>query len=377
LGGDEFTLVHESANSAREIHDFGAMLMNAFNKSVLVDDREISISISVGVSIFPENETGPEALLRAADSALFRAKELGRNQLTAFTPELIISAATRFTTEQGLRMALKRDEFELAYQPEIHLARAEVGLVEALLRWRQPDGRLARPGEFLTVAEQSGLMPEINAWVLETAFRDASRWHRGGWPDARVAINISARQLVDRVFVDHILHLLEKWRLPPKCIELELTESVLQTGSTTIAALRALRSHGFGIALDDFGTGYSSLTSLEQLPLSRVKLDAKLVAGIDSSLRAASIARAIIDLCAGLGLEVTAEGIERAEQFAWFARNTDISLQGFLLSEAVPFDRVLPFKASLNTKLNDLLLSLPSPVRSSVLQGTAIEAVSG
>ncbi len=222
---------------------------------------------------------------------------------------------------------------------------------------------MARPGEFLAVAEQSGLMPEINAWVLETAFRDASRWHHGGWPDARVSINISARQLVDRLFVDHILDLLDKWRLPAKCIELELTESVLQTGSTTIGALRALRSHGFGIALDDFGTGYSSLTSLEQLPLTRVKLDASLVEGIDSSSRATAIARAIIDLCAGLGLEVTAEGIERSEQFAWFARNSSIFLQGFLLSEALPFASVLPFKASLNAKLQDLLLSLPSPPR--------------
>jgi diguanylate cyclase (GGDEF)-like protein len=366
LGGDEFTLVYESANTLRELHDFGHALTAAFDKLVSVDDREISISVSVGVSAFPEHETEPEALLRAADSALFRAKELGRNQLAVFTPELITSAETRFAIEQGLRMALKRGEFELAYQPEIQLDSGEVASVEALLRWRQPDGRLARPGEFLGVAEQSGLMPEINAWVLETAFKDASAWHHGDWPDARVAINVSARQLVDRLFVEHILRLLDKWRLPAKCIELELTESVLQTGPTTIAALRALRSHGFGIALDDFGTGYSSLTSLEQLPLSRVKLDANLVAGIGSSPRASAIARAIIDLCAGLGLEVTAEGIERTEQFAWFARSSSISLQGFLFSDAVDFSRVLPFKASLGNKLNDLLLSLPLPVRSTI-----------
>ena len=362
-GGDEFTLVYESAQSAHELHDFGHSLTAAFDKLVSVDDRELSISVSVGVSLFPEHEIEPEALLRAADSALFRAKELGRNQLAVFTPELIASAETRFTIEQGLRLALKREELELAYQPEIHLASGEVGSVEALLRWRQPDGRLARPGEFLAIAEQSGLMPEINAWVLETAFRDASSWHHGGWADTRVAINISARQLVDRLFVESILRLLNKWRLPARCIELELTESVLQTGPGTIAALRALRSHGFGIALDDFGTGYSSLTSLEQLPLSRVKLDAKLVAGIGSSPRATAIARAIIDLCAGLGLDVTAEGIERTEQFAWFTHSSSVSLQGFLFSEALEFSRVLPFKASLGDKLNDLHLSLPLPVR--------------
>jgi diguanylate cyclase (GGDEF)-like protein len=363
-GGDEFTLVFESADSADELHAFGQALTVAFDKLISVDDREISISVSVGASRFPEHESEPEALLRAADSALFRAKELGRNQLAVFTPELIASAENRFTVQQGLRLALKRGELELAYQPEIHLVGGEMDSVEALLRWRQPGGKLARPGEFLAIAEQSGLMPEINAWVLETAFRDASCWHHGGWADTRVAINISARQLVDRLFVDSILRLLDKWRLPAKCIELELTESVLQTGPSTITALRVLRSHGFGIALDDFGTGYSSLTSLEQLPLSRVKLDAKLVAGIGSSPRASAIARAIIDLCAGLGLDVTAEGIERPEQFAWFAQRSDISLQGFLFSEALDFCRVLPFRSLLAGKLNDLHLSLPSATRS-------------
>jgi EAL domain-containing protein (putative c-di-GMP-specific phosphodiesterase class I) len=236
-------------------------------------------------------------------------------------------------------------------------------LVEALLRWRQPDGRLARAGEFLAVAEQSGLMPEINAWVLHAALEDASRWYHGCWPDTRVAINISPRQLLDRLFVEQILRLLQRYRLPAKCIELELTESVLQTGPATIAALRALQSHGFGIALDDFGTGYSSLTSLEQLPLSRLKLDRSLVSGIDSSARAGAIARAIIELCAGLGLAVTAEGIERPEQFAWFAQSTSVLLQGFLLSDAMPFSEVLPFKASLAHRLQDLLLSVHAAPR--------------
>jgi diguanylate cyclase (GGDEF)-like protein len=363
LGGDEFTLVYEDAHSVQELNDFGSRLTSAFHRSVSVDDREISISISVGASIFPEHEADADGLLRAADSALFRAKELGRNQLAVFTPELIASAATRFTLEQGLRLALERSELELAYQPEIDLARSDVGLVEALLRWRQPDGRLARAGEFLAVAEQSGLMAEINAWVLHAALEDASRWYHGSWPDTRVAINISPRQLLDRLFVEQILRLLKRYRLPAKCIELELTESVLQTGPATIAALRALRSHGFGIALDDFGTGYSSLTSLEQLPLSRLKLDRSLVSGIDSSARAGAIARAIIELSAGLGLDVTAEGIERPEQFAWFAHSTSVLLQGFLLSDAMPFSEVLPFKASLRHRLQDLLLSVPTQAR--------------
>jgi diguanylate cyclase (GGDEF)-like protein len=363
LGGDEFTLVYEDAESVQAIHDVGWDLVRAFHKLISVDERELSVSVSVGASIFPEHEQNAEALLRAADSALFRAKELGRSQLAMFTPQLIESAATRFTIEQGLRRAIEGGEFELVYQPEIELASLETGLVEALLRWRMPDGRLARPGEFLAIAEQSGLIAEISGWVLRTAITDASRWHHGGWPEARVAVNISPRQLLDHRFIDQLLAMLREFRLPAKCIELELTETVLQTGSATIAALRLLQSHGIGIALDDFGTGYSSLTSLEHLPLSRIKLDRSLIASIDTSPRSAAIARAIIDLCEGLELEVTAEGVERPQQLAWLRGNRGMYLQGYLLSDAVPFADVLRVKASLIDKIQDLLLSLPAKSR--------------
>jgi diguanylate cyclase (GGDEF)-like protein len=322
LGGDEFTVVFESADSEYAIQSLGLRLVQAFQRELSVDDRELSVSVSVGASIFPDHGDDAEGLLRAADSALFRAKELGRSRLALFTPELIESAAARFSIEQGLRRALEREEFELLYQPEIDLATMEVGLVEALLRWRMPDGRLARPGEFLAIAEQSSLISDLNRWVLRTAVAAASNWRRTGWPAARVAINISPRQLLDPRFTEFLLALLREFRLPPEAIELELTETVMQTGSTTIDSLRGLHSCGFGIALDDFGTGYSSLTSLEQLPLSRIKLDRSLIASIDSSARSAAIARAIIELCSGLELEVTAEGVERPTQLAWLFRLT-------------------------------------------------------
>ena len=363
LGGDEFTFVYEGASSIEGIQTTGWNLVHAFQKLVSVDDRELSVSVSVGVCIFPDHGQDAEVLLRAADSALFRAKELGRSQLAVFTPELTETAARRFSIEQGLRRALVKSEFELAYQPEINLADSTVGLVEALLRWRMPDGRLAKPGEFLAVAEQSGLISEINHWVLRTALQDASRWHHGGWPNARVAVNISPRQLLDQRFVEQLLALTREHRLPASSIELELTEMVLQTGPSTIAALRVLQSAGFGIALDDFGTGYSSLTSLEMLPLSRIKLDHSLIAGIDTSPRSAAIARAIIDLCEGLGLTVTAEGIERPEQLAWLLGRRAMFLQGYLLSDAVPFAEVLQVKALLANKIQDLMLSLPVPSR--------------
>jgi EAL domain-containing protein (putative c-di-GMP-specific phosphodiesterase class I) len=268
---------------------------------------------------------------------------------------LIKSAAVRFETEQGLRRAIDRREFVLMYQPEVNVRTFKVGLVEALLRWQRPDGHLAHPGEFLPVAEQSSLATEINEWVLRAAVSDASRWHHGGWTDVRVAINVSPRQLLDRRFTERLLQLLEEHRLPSRCIELELTETVLQTGPTTIDTLRILRFHGIGIALDDFGTGYSSITSLQELPLSRVKLDRSLIASIDTSERASVITRAIIELCNGLGLEVTAEGIERPEQLAWLSDQSPMFLQGYLLSRAVPFAEILDLRAAMPQRMQGLV----------------------
>jgi diguanylate cyclase (GGDEF)-like protein len=360
LGGDEFTFIHEGTSSADDIKRVGETLVQAFHAVVGVDEHELRVSVSVGASIFPDHERTAEGLLRAADSALFHAKELGRNQCAIFTPQLTETAAARFTTEQGLRRALEQGEFMLVYQPEINLATLEVDLVEALLRWQIPGGRLVSPGEFLPVAEQSGLIADINAWVLHEAVRSAALWHSGGWPEARIAVNISSRQLLDHSFGEQLQTLLEEFQVPRRCIELELTESVLQTGPRTVAALRALKDGGFAIALDDFGTGYSSLTSLEQLPLSRIKLDRSLLEGVDSSPRAAAIVRAILDLCAGLGLAVTAEGIERPEQLAWLASGRDLYVQGYLLSKGLRFDDVLAARVRLTGVVQDLLLSAPA-----------------
>jgi diguanylate cyclase (GGDEF)-like protein len=335
LGGDEFTLVHQGSVDADGIGAFGAMIVRAFDTPLLVDDREVIVSVSMGASVFPDHERDAEALLRAADAALFRAKALGRSQLAMFTPELLVTASAKFTIEQQLRRSIQSDEFELFYQPLVDTETLEVPLVEALIRWRTPDGKHRTPGEFLSVAEESGLIIEISDWVLRTAICTAARWHRGAWPNARVAINVSPRHFLDYRFVSRIEELLREFSLPARCLELELTESVLQTGAHTIKALDHLRTIGVSIALDDFGTGYSSLASLQQLPLTRVKLDRSLIAGIDESARAASIARATIALCKGLGLEVTAEGVERVEQLAMLLPQRGISLQGYLFSRPV------------------------------------------
>ena len=367
LGGDEFTVVVGHAANLEDIRRAGLEIVQAFQKPLSVDGRDLIVSVSVGASVFPDHEQQADALLRAADAALFRAKALGRSQLSVFTPELLEAAAAKFTTEQALRRAIERGEFELLFQPELHVETMETALVEALIRWRMPDGTLASPGQFLAIAEESGLIMEISDWVLRSAIETAAHWHHGEWPEARVAINVSPRQLLDNRFSDRIFGLLEEFDLPTRCIEIELTESVLQTGAATIEALRALRVQGLAIALDDFGTGYSSLASVEQLPLTRIKLDRSLIARVDTSTRSAAIARAIITMCQGLGLEITAEGVERPEQFAMLTNYAGMYLQGYLLSAPVSRDQVMGARLEVRRRAQELLLTSPATAPSNAL----------
>ncbi len=361
LGGDEFMLVHEDAESTESILAAGQAVVSACQQPLEVEGRELIVSVSVGASIYPDHERDAEALMQAADAALFSAKSLGRSQLSVFTPELLETASAKFAIEQRLRRAIEKREFELFYQPEVDSRTFEVGAVEALIRWRLPDGTLQCPADFIAVAEESGLISEINDWVLRAAIEAAAGWHHGLWPEARVAINVSPRQFLDLRFTDKLRTLLEEFRLPPRCIELELTESVLQTGRATIRALTEVRAMGVAIALDDFGTGYSSLSSLEQLPLTRVKLDRSLIARMDSSPRSASIARATIGLCSELGLAVTAEGVERSEQFAELLRIGPMSLQGYLLARPVRRDDVASLLLELPAVCEELVLSVRPP----------------
>lgn len=361
LGGDEFTLVCEGLKALEEAEELAGAVLEEFQRSLLVHGRELRISVSVGASVYPDHAANSHALLRAADAALFRAKERGRSCASLFEPELVAAAASRFRTEQALRRAVEQREFELLYQPQVCFESYETHTVEALLRWRQPDGTVLAPSDFLEVAEQSGLITEISDWVLRTAIETAAAWHSGPWPAAKVAINVSSQQFLSGKFVDRIARLLQQYQLPPSCLEIELTENVLQTGGSTIAALGKLQELGISIALDDFGIGYSSLTSLERLPLTRVKIDRSLIAAIDTSRRSAAIVRSIIGLCHSLGLQVTAEGVERSSQLGAVLNDRGVQVQGYLISRPLSASSVEAFLAGSQSHLQQLLLSAPTP----------------
>jgi diguanylate cyclase (GGDEF)-like protein len=355
LGGDEFTLVFPFSGSVAEIESRAGLLVSQFQRPLQIDRREIAVGVSCGAAAFPDHGTDAASLLRAADAALFRAKELGRNRLCIYDPALLEAASNRFRVEQALRRAIDAGEFVLHYQPQVCLGKLQMTTVEALLRWRRSDAVVVPAGEFIGIAEQSGLMLDLNDWILEQAARDVSHWRRTCWPEARVAINVSAQQFVSGDFLGKIERLLARYELPPDALELELTEHMVQTGAITVETLRALRMMGIATALDDFGTGYSSLTSLDQLPLARVKLDRSVIGEVDSNPRAASIASSMIALCRSLGLQVTVEGVERASQLDFLSASGSVGVQGFLVGRPAEATTMAATLGTMGARMRALL----------------------
>src|SRR5579863_740973 len=335
LGGDEFTVLLENVTSDAEVQRCAEQIVATLQQPLTVDGRVLITTASLGASLYPDHATDAEGLLRAADVALFRAKELGRNRAAIYSPALYDAAAQRFRMEQSLRRAVEDGDLMLMFQPQLALPTFEATTVEALLRWRKSDGRIATAHEFIHVAEKTGLIHELTDWVLRSAATTAAGWRAQGWHKACVAVNVSAPQFFESDFVEHVARTLAATGLPPSALELEITETVIQTGPATVESLRRLRALGVPIALDDFGIGYSSLTSLEQLPITRVKLDRQLIAGVDTNPRSAAIVRSIVALCYGLGLQVVAEGVERPAQLDFLSRCGPISVQGYLLGRPV------------------------------------------
>ena len=335
LGGDEFTVLIEDIESVAEVESRAAAIVTTLQHPLTIDGRALSTSASVGASLYPDHAEDAEGLLRAADVALFRAKELGRNRFALYRTALYDAAAQRFRLEQSLRKAVEAGDLMLMFQPQVALHTFEVTGLEALLRWRKPDGRIATATEFIHIAEKTGLIHELTDWVLRSATSTVAAWRAQGWHRACVAINVSPPQFLESDFVGHVVRSLEVTGLPASALELELTETVFQTGPTTIDSLRRLRELGVSIALDDFGIGYSSLTSLEQLPITRVKLDRMLVESVDTNPRSAAIVRSIVALCHGLGLQVVAEGVERPAQLEFLSHCGPLGVQGYLLAYPV------------------------------------------
>lgn len=343
LGGDEFTIILEELDDDKFASTVAEKLLNSFKQPIKLKDREITITISIGISIFPGHGTDTETLLRNADSAMYRTKNEGRNGFRIYSEDLTERAIARLAIESDLRSALTDDQFQLHFQPQVCMSSGRIVGVEALIRWLHPKEGLLYPDRFISLAEEIGLIDEIGLWVIQSCCQNQVKWKQAGFADLHMAINISGRQLVDEHFADKMRNVIQDTGCDPGCIELEITEGYLiQHPDKTAMQCNDLRQLGVSIAIDDFGTGYSSLTYLKQFPISKLKIDYSFIRDILDDPNDQAITRAIIALGKSLDLTVIAEGVENEEQKKF------LQAEGCDLAQGYYFSRPLPEKVLLD-----------------------------
>ncbi|MFO8155692.1 MAG: bifunctional diguanylate cyclase/phosphodiesterase [Pseudomonadota bacterium] len=329
-GGDEFVMVVESIDGPREAEQVAQKVLGALGEPFRIGGDELFVGASIGISLFPDDATEAETLIRNADSAMFRAKARGRNNIQFYTEELTSVNQRRLILEAGLRRAIEGGELEVVYQPQWHLPGRELAGAEALVRWRHPEFGVISPAEFIPVAEENGTIGLLGCWVLRRALEQVMAW--GPERVGRIGVNLSGYQILYGDIVATVDAVLEETGFPATRLELEITEGfVMDHAERGIAVLEELRDRGVQLAIDDFGTGYSSFSYLKRLPVHRLKVDASFVQGVDHNPADASLTASIIAMAHKLGLEVVAEGVETAEQLAYIIGEQCDEAQGYYL----------------------------------------------
>ncbi len=331
LGGDEFAVIQADLKTADDSAALARRLVARVAEPFVVDGRQVVVGLSIGIAIAPHDGAQHDDLLKAADMALYGAKAQGRGGWRYFEPEMNARMQMRRALELDIRRALERDEFVLFYQPIIDISSRKIKSFEALIRWRHPERGILAPDVFIPLCEELGLIRPLGAWVLRRACAEAARWPRV----VGVAVNLSPVQFQGRNLVETVAAALTNAGLSAERLELEITESVmLQDTATTLETLHGLKRLGVRIAMDDFGTGYSSLSYLQSFPFDKVKIDRSFTQGLDRSRQSDAIVKAVTDLCEGLDMCTTAEGVETEEQFRALARTGCREAQGYLFSPA-------------------------------------------
>ena len=337
LGGDEFAILQTEVGNVEEAGQLATRIIDVVTRPFMCDGHEIAISASIGITLHPKDGGDVEELLRNADLAMYRAKEEGRNGYRYFAADMDIHAREAIVLEADLRNALGGDQFVLHYQPQVNLRTGRIVGAEALLRWERPGWGLLRPGEFLPLAEENGLIVAINTWVLREACAQAVVWQKAGLPALRMAVNLSPVQFRKQDVHQLVVQALEDTGLDPELLELELTEGILmQDPEAAAETLRRLRLLGIRFSIDDFGTGYSSLSYVKSFPVDRLKIDQSFVRNLTSDPSDGAIVRAIINLGHSLKLDVLAEGVETAEQLAQLTLERCDEIQGYFISHPLP-----------------------------------------
>jgi diguanylate cyclase (GGDEF)-like protein len=336
-GGDEFVIVLSDIDRPSNVIVTAKKILDAVAKPHRIRRHELRLTASIGISVYPNDGYDARGLLKDAEIAMYQAKTRGGNRYEFFQPEMNVRAVERQSLVHGLLRALDRDEFVLHYQPKIDLSTGAIIGAEALVRWRHPQLGVLRPPRFVPVAEDSGLIVPLGRWVLRRACRQARAWQDAGLRPTTVAVNVSAVELRHPGFLDGVRKTLEQTRLEPRCLELEVTETVFMSNThSTLSVLQDLKALGLQLALDDFGTGYSSLSHLNEFPIDTLKVDESFVRDITRGDQDSPVVRAVISMGKSLNQRVIAEGVETVEQLGFLQKQGCSAGQGYYFSRPLP-----------------------------------------
>jgi EAL domain-containing protein (putative c-di-GMP-specific phosphodiesterase class I) len=336
FAGDEFVVLLGGEQRHADIKEVADKLLGVIEAPIELDGREISVTPSIGVALYPQDGDTPAELLKHADTAMYHAKAKGRAQCLFFEPAMARAAYDALVMESELAQALQQGQFVLFFQPQVQLSDGALGGYEALVRWQHQQRGLLSPNDFIPVAEERRLMLGIGRWVLSESLRHALDWRRRGLTDARVGVNLSTMQFQAAGFVELVEQVLAEHGADGSCLELELTERMLMDDLDAVrGTLERLRARGIRIAVDDFGTGYTSLARLKDLAVDRLKIDRSFIKDLPGDRGSAAITDAIIRMARGLELDVVAEGVETPEQLAWLAAQGCGTVQGHLITPAM------------------------------------------
>jgi predicted signal transduction protein with EAL and GGDEF domain len=345
FGGDEFVIV--LFGQPKNIEVVSATLQNirvAIAEPVYLHGRNLQVTGSIGIANYPKDGSDADTLIANADAAMYRAKEIGRDNFQFYTSELNTKVHEKLALQEELRNAICRSEFVLLYQPQVDLRTGRVFAVEALIRWRHPVLGVVSPDKFIPMAEETGLIVTIGDWVLHEACRQNRAWQNAGLPPMTMSVNVSARQFADRNLVTRVADSLNQSGLEARYLELELTESlIMQDVAGAVATMKELQALGVHLSIDDFGTGYSSLSYLQRFPIDRIKIDRSFVRDLIENPRDAAIVDAIVLVAIRLGLDVIAEGVETPAQLDALRAHGCAFAQGFLYSQPMSSDAVVRY----------------------------------
>ncbi len=344
LGGDEFIIVLVNLQDLLDIKNLASKVLKSLGKPFQIGQHELFVTTSIGISLYPNDGQQVEGLIKKSDIAMYHAKAVGRNNYQFYHPRMDEDAERRLVLANGIRKALEREEFSLHYQPKIDIGTGGVSAMEALVRWVHPELGLLSPGEFIPLAEETGLILPLGEWVLRKACIENAGWRRQGLPPLRVAVNISGYQLQQPNLLDTIQEILREAEMPPESLELEITETVvMQNPDFAVGILNSFRDLGIHISIDDFGTGYSSLAHLKKFSVNTLKIDKSFVRDVEINSADAAIATAIIAMGSSLNLQVIAEGVETEGQYSFLRDKLCHEVQGYLFSKPLPVEEATAF----------------------------------